>query len=359
VRLGLVYVDALGEGGYPRDVRWLAGHLANLGVTVSLVTKPGPRSDGLDAVQVFRPDELDSLASSLDILHIWGIFLPQQFWISRRLITKSRLVISPMGHLIGPQIRRRWWKKLPYLLAMRPLFARWRAVAHLFSQEELEGARRFLRPVRQFEASLGTFPAPPGAVRAPGTFGDHVLFLGRNDVYQKGMDLLLAGYAAAVEQGLDLPLRIAGQPAGNSTRILRRHIEKLGLSKRVQLLGTVSEAEKWRLLTQARCLAFLSRWDGPPRPIREAIAVGTPVVVTPGTNLAELVEASGAGAAVRFRAEEVARELLGSANEVTAHTWIRGALRLREILSWTSVAKKYLDGYESILSTESPRAARG
>jgi glycosyltransferase involved in cell wall biosynthesis len=350
MRLGLLYVDALGNGGYPRDVRWLAGHLAELGVAVTLAADRGPRTDGLEGVEIVRPDELRSLASTLDILHIWGIFLPRQFWISRGLATKARFVISPMGHLIGPHIRRRWWKKVPYLLAMRPLLAGWDTAAHLFSQAELEGARRFLRPVTQFEASLGVFPPPAEAGRRPGHAGDYVLFLGRNDLYQKGIDLLLVGYAAAVEHGLELPLRIAGQPAGNSTEILGRGIRKLGLSRQVEILGEVSEAEKWGLLTHARCLAFLSRWDGPPRPIREAIAVGTPVVVTPGTNLAALVNDTGAGQAVEFRAEDVARGLLKGRSEATVRAWGEGAVRLRDSLSWPEVARRYLDGYEAIVS---------
>ena len=349
MKVGFLYLDALGSGGYPKDVRWLAGHLAERGAAVSLVTTAGPRRDALDKVEVISPGELDRLSSTLDVLHIWGVFLPNQFWMSRRILRKVRLVVSPMGHLIKPHIRRRWWKKVPYLQVMRPIFARWQAVAHLFSAIEREGARRYLRSVAEFEASLGIFPPPERAVRPTGHAGDFILFLGRNDVYQKGIDLLLSGYAAAAEQGLQLPLKIAGQSAGNSEAFLQRAIETLGLAKRVELLGEVSEEDKWRLLAEARCLAFFSRWDGPPRPIREAIAVGTPVLVTPGTNLAGVVAASGAGLAVAFNRSEVAKGLLKSANDSTTRAWIEGALRLRDDLSWPRVAQTYLDGYEFVV----------
>jgi glycosyltransferase involved in cell wall biosynthesis len=349
MRVGFLYVDALAGGGYPRDVRWLAGHLAELGVSVSLLADHGPRIDALDGVEVAPPESLGSLGSTLDVLHIWGIFLPRQFWLARRLIGKARPVVSPMGHLIRSHIRRRAWKKVPYLLAMRPLFSRWRTVAHLFSSAEVEGARRYLHPVAEFEATLGVFPPPPDVARTPGHRGDYVLFLGRNDVYQKGLDLLLLSYAEAAERGLKLPLRIAGQPSGNSAAFLRDSIARLDVAKRVELLGEVSEADKWRLLTGARCLAFLSRWDGPPRPIREAIAVGTPVVVTPGTNLGGPVSESGAGEAVGFRAADVAGALLRAADDPTMDAWVEGAIRLRDRLSWSKVARSYLDGYEASL----------
>jgi glycosyltransferase involved in cell wall biosynthesis len=354
MRVGLLYVDAQAEGGYPRDVRALAGHLAGLGATVTLVTEPGPRTDGLEGVEVARPDRLGWMVSAFDILHVWGVFLPNQLRMTRRVAGETRLVISPMGHLIRPHVRRKRWKKVPYLRAIRPIVARWRATAHLFSEVEREGARRYLRPAMEFEASLGIFPAPPGAQAEPAGGGDYLLFIGRNDVYQKGMDLLLGGYASAVGRGLDMPLRIAGQPAGNSTQFLRRQIKSLGLSGRVELVGPVSEQEKWRLLRQARCLVFLSRWDGPPRPIREAISVGTPVLVSPGTNLHSLVNETGAGAGVAFQRDAVARGLVQSGDEATVETWRDGAERLRHVLDWSTVARRYLEGYRSVAGGKGP-----
>jgi glycosyltransferase involved in cell wall biosynthesis len=346
MRVGLIYIDALQDGGYPRDVRWLAGQLADLGLGVSLVAGEGPCRDGLNQVDVVGPSNVHALVPSLDILHIWGVFSPQQLWIAQRLTQVATHVISPVAHLMGAHIRRRWWKKVPYLLAVRPILHRFRAAAHLFSQVESEGATRFIRPVTKFEASLGIFPAPLETRSPEAELGDYLLFLGRNDIYQKGMDLLLLAYAAAVAEGLEIPLRIAGQPVGTSTRILRKLIERLGLSRHVQLIGGVSDAQKWRLLANARCLVFPSRWDGPPRPIREAIAMGTPVIVTSGTNLAGLVNETGAGAGVEFRKEQMTNRLLETMDEPTCRAWLNGVQQLRRTLAWPTVARRYRDGYD-------------
>jgi glycosyltransferase involved in cell wall biosynthesis len=308
VRLEMLYLDALQGGGYPKDIRWLAGALARRGLSVSLAAKPGPYRDGLDSVGLVSPSHFEIRAREADVAHVWMLFVPGQprFW--RKLSAEVPLVVSPAGHLMTAHLKRRSWKKLPYLSAMQPTFQRLRPVAHLFSNRERTGAHRWLRSSRFFEASLGIFPVAP-AVRATDT-ADYLLFLGRNDVYQKGIDVLVKGYAQARRHGLTLPLVIAGQPHRNSQAVLSELAAELKVTNWVHLMGEVTEIEKNQLIAAARCFVFLSRWDGPPRPIREAIALGTPVVVSWGTNLGAIVEAAGAGRGVELGTHQVATALL-------------------------------------------------
>jgi len=355
MKVALVYLDALAGGGYPQDVRWLAGALADTGTSVEVVAKDGPHRDGLGAANIIGPGQFRSTPDEYDLVHLWGIFLPRQFFLCRRLWGRRKYVISPIGHLMTPHLRRSWWKKLPYLVAIQPMLVRNRHVAHFFSDAEAnDGGRRFLHGVAEFEASLGVFPAPVPAPAATGggaaTPGDYLLFFGRNDIYQKGMDNMLAGYATAVTHGLRLPLVIAGQPHDGSDRALPRIVSKLGLTDRVELLGEVSEERKWELLYGARCLVFLSRWDGPPRPIREAIAAGTPTVVSSGTNMASLIREARAGLGVGKGNERVASGLLEAQDEATAMLWRVGAATLRGQLSWEAVAHRYREGYDLALS---------
>lgn len=62
---------------------------------------------------------------------------------------------------------------------------------------------------------------------------------------------------------------------------------------RVRHLGWVSEAEKWALLTGAAVFCYPSLWEGFGLPVAEAMAVGTPVVTSAGTSLAEVVADAG------------------------------------------------------------------
>ncbi len=96
---------------------------------------------------------------------------------------------------------------------------------------------------------------------------------------QKGIDWLIGAFGVARRQGLRWQLVIAGAPWRDSERRIARLIARSGVGGAVSHVGSVDEHAKWWLLRNALCLVFPSRWDGPPRPIREALSVGTPVIV--------------------------------------------------------------------------------
>jgi glycosyltransferase involved in cell wall biosynthesis len=367
MKVALVYRDALQGGGYPRDVRWLVGSLAAVGASVTLVAKPGDETDGLtDGVRwvefgaAARPGQWDV------VHHLFGIFIPGQIEVARGLPGRVH-VVSPGAHLMRAHLSRRWWKKIPYLLWWRARLAGKPVAIHVFSEAELPVVRWILRRAPVFQAPLGVFPTPEGRtppVPATGAIDrglaeDYVLFLGRNDIFQKGIDLLLRGFASAVVRGFRRPLVIAGRPWGDSCTQIHRLCVQLGIKDRVSVLGEVGEGTKWELLRRARCLAFLSRWDGPPRPIRESLAAGTPVIVSHGTNMADLVVEEGAGAAVPGEPDVIAEALLASEDPAGLAAWRQGARRLAERLAWPRVAACYLRGYESVLLGREPGSGAG
>jgi hypothetical protein len=159
MNVALLYMDALHEGGYPRDIRWLAGALARQGLSVSLAANPGTHEDGLDSVTLANPGDFASLARGADVVHIWMLFVPGQFSVWRTIGSDVPLVVSPAAQLLRAHLKKKWWKKIPYLLGMQPTLLRHRPVAHLFSEVELPSAPRWLHTSRYFEASLGVFPA--------------------------------------------------------------------------------------------------------------------------------------------------------------------------------------------------------
>lgn len=349
MKIAVVYFDALQGGGYPRDIRWLAGALSRRGLDVSLVAHPGLHTDGLESVDRIDPRYFPSRISRMDVIHVWMLFVPHQFGSWRRFQDTVPIVVSPAAHLLPAHLKRKWWKKYPFLLRMQPAFLRSHPVAHLFSEAERPGARRWLHASAYFQASLGVFPTAMDS--NPARPRDYLLFFGRNDIYQKGIDILVRAYADASRAGLRLPLVIAGQPNRDSKKALDRIITDLGVMGEVRVVGEVTEDRKVELIRGARCLAFLSRWDGPPRPVREAIALGTPVVVSRGTNLGDIVEAARAGVSVDLRREEVAEALLETQNDEVVKVWERGAVALRSDLSWDRVAERYAAGYR--LATDS------
>jgi glycosyltransferase involved in cell wall biosynthesis len=89
----------------------------------------------------------------------------------------------------------------------------------------------------------------------------------------------------------------------------------------------------------------LSRWDGPPRPIRDAIALGTPVIVSRETTLGGLVDMAGAGRQVNLDVHNVAAALLEAQDDATIKLWSNGVHVLLGDLTWDRVAERYVSGY--------------
>jgi glycosyltransferase involved in cell wall biosynthesis len=350
VNVALVYLDALRSGGYPRDVRWLAGALAERCDNVWMIADEGNEIDGLGSARPIRPQDVRKIDAKIDVSHSFGIFLPRQLLLQRRLRSFVN-VVSPLGQLMESHVSRRAWKKHPYLLAARPVLMSANLTIHVFSEAEKPGVRRHLPSVSSFAGSLGVYPMPPEAEIQPKDTPAYLLFFGRNDVHHKGIDVALEGYALAARRGLRLRLVISGNAQGNSDHIIRSLVKRLDLIESVDVLGRISEPRKWALLRGARALVFLSRWDGPPRPIREALAVGTPVIVSSGTNLSELVRHARAGRGVELDPYAVADAMISAQNEAEVTQWREGAAKLRNSLSWDRVADQYLRGYRHAVGT--------
>jgi glycosyltransferase involved in cell wall biosynthesis len=348
VKVALLFVDAFAPGGYPRDVRWLADALLRRGVEVTILGRAGPCRDGAERVRSIEEQPAwPEAVREADLVHAFGVSDTNQLKAMRAVIDgASKIVVSPLAHFMTEHVRVRPWKKVPTYKVLGKMLERRRAGAHFFSALEEQQSRRFLRPVRSFLAGAGVFPAPTSEGESKRE-RDYLLFFGRNDVHQKGLDVLVASYAQALEMGLDLPLVIGGRAHGESERFLDDARRRLG--ERVRIVGETSDEERIRLMRGAAAFVFLSRWDGPPRPVREAVAVGTPVIVTDGTNMAHDVEGHNAGVRVDATVGSVSAALLQVEDRAVLAGWLRGVEELRSALSWDNIAGLHVDGYESYL----------
>jgi len=98
----------------------------------------------------------------------------------------------------------------------------------------------------------------------------------------------LAKLAAALEAIPDLPLVIAGKLGWLAGEVMADLAEPIRLG-RVRMLGYVPAADLPALYGAATCVAFVSRFEGFGLPAIEAMACGTPVVVSNRGALPEVV----------------------------------------------------------------------
>lgn len=115
--------------------------------------------------------------------------------------------------------------------------------------------------------------AIPELGRQPFGRGEHILFLGRIDVWHKGLDVLISAYQRS---GVKLPLIIAGKGTRAEEAKLSSLVEAVGDG--VQWVGRVAGETKQDLLSRCAFLVMPSRTEAFGLAALEGMAWGKPVI---------------------------------------------------------------------------------
>jgi glycosyltransferase involved in cell wall biosynthesis len=109
----------------------------------------------------------------------------------------------------------------------------------------------------------------------------------------KGIDRLIEAVAIARQDVPGLILEIVG-PGDRYRAQLEQQAARLGLGEAVRFHGFVSAEERTRQLERAHVFCLLSRSEGLPMAALEAMASGTPVLLSRGCHLDEVEGVAGA-----------------------------------------------------------------
>lgn len=179
---------------------------------------------------------------------------------------------------------------------------------------------------------------------------DYILYLGRIDMYGKGLDLLLRAYLEFVRVYPHIKLIIAGD--GRDMLRLKQSLGELpdAVKKKIELLGWVTDQTKADVLRDALFVVCPSRHEVQPIAVLEAMACGKPVVVS---DIPEFAFVTGNGAGLAFKKGNPA-SLVRSMTEMT-ESRIRQEMgqRAREIvkdLTWHRIALKYEEFLRRVIS---------
>jgi glycosyltransferase involved in cell wall biosynthesis len=182
---------------------------------------------------------------------------------------------------------------------------------------------------------------PPGARLA--------VFVGRLDVHRKGLDLAVRGVAEASNWHLALV-----GPRFRDVDRLEKMIADTAVRDRVHFMGERHGRRLHEALGGGDLFVLMSRWEGLPMALLEAMSYGTPAVVSPAVARLIEVEALGAGwvahpgnlgMLLTWLERDAGPELAARA---------RAARTLAGRYAWESVAEQYEAAYEqAIRSTES------
>lgn len=294
-----------------------------------------------------------SRQDQVDLVHFHSGFIPEAPAVAALL--RIPYVCAPNGAYSEANLQASdaWFKQVLFRLRERPFVKRARFV-HTVSDGEDEALHRLLPDVKAVLVpnAMDLRTIPNSVHRRPAYEGGpfDLVFLGRLAVEQKGLDRLLEAYAEFLASTQDTRTRLllVGPDYRNGRATIEATVSRLRLGERVRLQESVFGAAKWDLLQRAHALVYPSRWDGLPFSVLEALSVRLPVLITPATNLDNLVEQYGAGIVVSGEGADIRRglERLVDLSEAEYVSMGANARRLVEDhFDWTSVAARMADAY--------------
>ena len=337
----------------PVDDRAAATALRTRGIAV---TEIGP----VTGRRGRHPDMLrsiDSLVAQIDVVHVHGLWEEIQHLAARSAQRHNvPYVIAPHGMLDPWSLRQRPLKKRLYMhLRLRRHLNR-AAALHFTSDEERDRTAPLrLRPRAIVEPNgidLNEFTALParGTARQrhnvpPGLM---ILFLGRLHP-KKGLDLLIPAFARASLPGATLV--IAGPPDSEAYESeLKQLVKHHQLASRVTFTGMLHGLDRLALLADADLMILPSHHENFGIVVAEALACGTPVLVSDQVNIHRDISDAGVGAVFPLDINVIADELKrwGSDEELRGDTATRAAFVARALYDWTAIARRWIDHYAAI-----------
>ena len=132
----------------------------------------------------------------------------------------------------------------------------------------------------------------------------------------------------------------------------RRLIQENHIEDIIELSDGVFGQEKIQTLLLADAFIQPSRSEGQPMGILDAMSVGLPVIVTPGTSFDEVVEERQCGWTTVAESHGLAKTILQVYEErnLLAEKSVRARECVEELFQWENVAKQTIGQYENLLN---------
>jgi glycosyltransferase involved in cell wall biosynthesis len=254
---------------------------------------------------------------NFDVVHIFGLYdLLGPAVAAACRARQLPYAIEPIGMFV-PIVRNLPMKRMYHFVFGHSLFEGAKAVVATSEQEAAELAsggipREKIVMRRNGVEAPANFPER-GAFRAAQGISQQaklILFLGRLS-QKKSPDLLLQAFAALPAQleGTKLNLVIAGPDESGMVAGLKAMAEQLGVARRVHFCGPLYEETKWAAYRDADVFVLPSQNENFGNSAAEAVAAGTPVVVTQQCGIAPLL-ADIAGLVVAHDATPLSQALV-------------------------------------------------
>jgi glycosyltransferase involved in cell wall biosynthesis len=301
---------------------------------------------------------------NFDVVHIFGLYDLLGLAVAAACrARKVPYVIEPIGMFV-PIVRNLWLKRMYHLVWGRTLFQGASAVIATSGQEVEEVVAG--RVSRDKVVLRRNGVEVPASLPAPGTFRETqgisteaklVLFLGRLSA-KKSPELLLQAFASLPAElgGNPLMLVYAGPDEGGMQAQLEQMASQLGVRTRVKFAGPIFGAAKWAAYRDADVFVLPSQNENFGNTAGEAVAAGTPVIVTEECGIAPLL-AGEAGMVVPHERSALSQTLHRMLDNEEEHERLAaGCAKVTQRLGWEEPVREMEKLYTKLATEQATKA---
>ncbi|MEW6088478.1 MAG: glycosyltransferase family 1 protein [bacterium] len=200
------------------------------------------------------------------------------------------------------------------------------------------GVRKMFKP--QSESSINSAKEKYAIKR------DYYLYVGAITL-RKNISRIIKAFKIFSDKNKTIDLILAGNLSYGNEEILDEII-KLGLDERVKLTGYIKNEELVSLYCGAKALVFPSLYEGFGLPVIEAMACGTPVIVSNTASMPEVVASAGCLVDPED-VSDIARNLFVLAEDDNLRKNLKEkGLNRAQMFSWEKAARETFKIYEEL-----------
>jgi glycosyltransferase involved in cell wall biosynthesis len=309
----------------------------------------------------FEPALAENLfAWSPNFVHFHSVHGPQNVVLAAHLAGVAMpYCVTPHGALFPAALQRNKLKKVVFSGLFERHYLNAADFIHALGPSEADAIRRHSIRCPIVIAPNGLPPEsrlspsdPDALFRLDPSLGGRLIlmFVGRLDPWQKGLDLLLRGFAQAGSS--DAALVLVGPDHRGSRAALETLADELGVRSRVSFLEAAFGQDRANLLAAADVFVHPSRWEGLSLSVLAAAAAGKACLLTREADPFGEFERAESAFIVEAATTSIAEGLRRAVGVGREHLQLMGG-RARHIagsrFSWRAAAEETLRAYRQSL----------
>ena len=180
----------------------------------------------------------------------------------------------------------------------------------------------------------------------------NLVYIGRYSLYIKGLDLLVKICAKHKNWFVDnnVVINLYGRDSENSIDKLKKMIEEKEVEGIIILNEAIYGKQKEQVILDSYAFIQLSRHEGQPMGIIEALSYGLPCIVTYGTSFGEYINNNNCGYGCNFDADEIFSKIKVMYEDKTKRNiQSENAYKIvRSEYDWKKIISKLIEEYKNL-----------